>query len=228
MRLFKILNILSFSIVTCFNYNILRRDFLTSLPLISYRNLISTNSNELEQKNIIEFQDNNIYFYSEFNPDSCYKLYQQLNNINHQSISLQQKYNSNNISPINLYLQSYGGSILHTLYICDLIKHMETPVYTYINGYCASAATLISVVGKKRFMTKNSVILIHQLSGSESGKFSELKDEAENLTTLMNLISNIYLENTKIDQDQLDKLLKRDIWLDSNTALNLGFVDKIL
>ena len=58
--------------------------------------------------------------------------------------------------------------------------------------------------------------------------FSELKDEVENLTTLMNLITNIYLENTKIDKDQLDKLLKRDIWLDSNTALNLGFVDKIL
>ena len=73
---------------------------------------------------------------------------------------------------------------------------MKTPVYTYVDGFAASAATLISVVGKKRFMTKNSLMLIHQLSGADSGKFYELQDQMSNMQILMNKINKIYLNKT--------------------------------
>ena len=49
---------------------------------------------------------------------------------------------------------------MNTFYITDLIEKMETPVNTYVDGYAASAASLISVVGKKRYMTQNSLMLI--------------------------------------------------------------------
>lgn len=227
MRLFKLLFFLLLPNYYAYNPFIMRRELFMSFPLLTNLNLFPKIGEELNNPDLIDSEENNIYFYSEFNPQSCYKLYQKINELNHQSILFKQKYNLNP-PPINLYLQSQGGSILHTLYISDLIKNLETPVYTYINGFSASAATIISVVGKKRFMSKNSVLLIHQLSGSESGKFNELKDEAENLDTLMRLISNIYLENTKINSYQLDKLLRRDIWLDANKSLELGFVDEII
>lgn len=218
-----------FFISNCYSYNpfVLRREIFKIFPLLTSRNLFPLISENYNNPDLIESQENNIYFYSDFNPESCFKLYHKIIELNHQSILSKQKYNLDPL-PINLYLQSQGGSILHTLYISDLIKNLETPVYTYVNGFSASAATIISVVGKKRFMSKNSVLLIHQLSGSESGKFSELKDETENFDTLMNLISNIYLENTKITNDQLERLLRRDIWLDSNKSLELGFIDEII
>ena len=43
----------------------------------------------------------------------------------------------------------------------------------------------------------------------------------------MNNLRNIYLENTKLSEEQLDKLLLRDLWLNSTTALEYGLVDKI-
>ena len=64
-----------------------------------------------------------------------------------------------------------------TFYICDLIQNMDTPVHVYIDGYVASAASVIAVCGEKRFMTKHSSILIHQLKSSSAGKFNEMKDE---------------------------------------------------
>ena len=109
-----------------------------------------------------------------------------------------------------------------------MIKKLETPVYTYIDGFAASAATLISVVGKKRFMTSNSIMLIHQLSGGMNGKFSEMEDENENLHGLMDFITKIYLENTKMNEIELNKILKRDIWLNSTYCLEHGLVDVIL
>ena len=105
---------------------------------------------------------------------------------------------------------------------------MNTPVYTYVDGFAASAATLISVVGKKRYMTKNSLMLIHQLSGADSGKFYELQDQMSNMQILMNTINKIYLNKTKIDQETLLKLLQKDLWLDAKTCLAYGLVDEII
>ena len=84
------------------------------------------------------------------------------------------------------------------------------------------------VVGKKRFMTKHSLMLIHQLSGADSGKFNELQDQMSNMSILMNMITNIYLEETKINKTTLSELLKKDLWLDADTCLKYGLVDEII
>ena len=130
--------------------------------------------------------------------------------------------------PIHLHIQSNGGSLFHTLYIIDLIKNINTPVYTYIDGFAASAATLISVVGKKRFITQNSLMLIHQLSGSDSGKFDELEEQLTNMKVLMTIIRNTYLNYTNINPVLLNSLLKKDLWLDARTCLTYGLVDEII
>ena len=117
---------------------------------------------------------------------------------------------------------------MNALYIVDLVDSLDTPVNTYIDGYSASAASLINVVGKKRYMTKNSMILIHQLSSNKQGKFEELNDEMSNLNQLMKKIKTIYSEHTHIPIGVLDELLKHDIWFDSTTSKNYGLIDEII
>tara|TARA_B100000524_G_scaffold254794_1_gene137830 strand:- start:120 stop:839 length:720 start_codon:yes stop_codon:yes gene_type:complete len=175
-----------------------------------------------KDEELISSNDNSIYFYSPITKTSCFKLEKELLSINQKNLLE----GSNN--PINLHIQSNGGSLFNSIYIIDLIKNLETPVYTYIDGFAASAATLISVVGKKRFMTTNSLMLIHQLSGGMNGKFSEIEDENENINGLMDFIIRTYLENTKINKVELEQILKHDIWLNSTYCLQNGLVDKIL
>ena len=71
-------------------------------------------------------------------------------------------------------------------------------------------------------------MLIHQLSGSEGGKYSELKDEMANFDTMMNNIDNIYLEYSKLNKTKLHELLSHDLWLNSELALEYGLVDEII
>lgn len=167
--------------------------------------------------------ENDIYFYSAINQKSCFELERVLIEMEKRAI----KNNTTN-TPIHLHIQSYGGSLHHSLYLIDLIKNMKTPVYTYIDGFAASAATLISVAGKKRFITKNSIMLIHQLSSGFEGKFSEIHDENENINNLMSFIVNYYLKNTNINKEELKLLLRRDLWLDSQKCLEYGLVDVII
>ena len=80
--------------------------------------------------------------------------------------------------PIYLHINSYGGIIFDALTAIDVIKACKVPVYTIIEGATASAGTLISVVGDKRFIRPNAHMLIHQLSSGCWGKMMEIEDDA--------------------------------------------------
>jgi ATP-dependent protease ClpP protease subunit len=44
----------------------------------------------------------------------------------------------------------------------------------------------------------------------------------------METIKQIYRERSKMTEDQINELLKHDLWLDSKTALEYGLVDEIV
>ena len=118
--------------------------------------------------------------------------------------------------------------MLDSLYITDLIGSLKTPVNTYVDGYVASAASLISVVGHKRYMSKNSMILIHQLSSGGEGKYQELDDNMKNLRQMMNKVKSIYISKTRLEYLQLEDILKHDLWLDAEICKKYGLVDEII
>ena len=239
--IFFLLNVNGFNVK--YPINICRRNCLNKISKASliytifgkYKKADAKESRDIDNKieenlNIISNEpilltsiENNIYFYSTINQESAFELEKKIIIMNKIAIE-------NNITdiPINLHIQSYGGSLHHTLYLIDLIKNLETPVYTYIDGFAASAATLLSCSGKKRFITKNSIMLIHQLSSGFEGKYNEIHDENENINNLMGFIIQFYLENTNIKIDELKALLKRDLWLDSSKCLSIGLVDEII
>ncbi len=222
----------------CNSFSLQRRQLLTgalgtsqSISLINSKNNLEMKNEPLQQMQgevgILQETNNEIYFYAPFNQKSCFELRRLLDAMNLKMITLHNEYKIKP-PPIHLHIQSEGGSLYHTLYIMDLIQNLDTDVYTYVDGFAASAATLVSVVGKKRFITKNSLMLVHQLSGSDSGKFNELQDQMNNMSVLMNMIVNTYLEHTKIKKEDLIELLKKDLWLNAETCLNYGLVDKII
>ncbi len=130
--------------------------------------------------------------------------------------------------PIKLFISSHGGSVYQVLGAFDSIKKLKVPVHTICKGFVASAGTILSLAGEKRFITQNSYMLIHQLRSSMWGKFEELKDDFENCQTLMKHLKKIYIENTKLKEDELDEILKKDISWSAEICLEKGLVDEII
>lgn len=180
-----------------------------------------------QQQATITISNNNIYFYGPITAESCKELDNALIELDKNSKIFSDNFNINP-PPINLHIQSEGGSLMNTFYVLDLINSLETPVYTYVDGYVVSAGSLISVMGKKRYMTKNSFIMIHQLSSSlGEGKFNDLDDNMDNLNKFMETIRNIYLGKTKIPID-LNDILEHDLRMNSKESLEYGLVDYII
>ena len=200
-----------------FNKNDVSKDFDLNYKLFE----------NTQSKNYVQVNKNNIFFYTAVNQASCFELTKLLLDIDSNSNLFKNQFNQDP-PPINLHIQSEGGSLLHALYVVDVIKNLNTPINTYVDGFAASAATLISIAGNKRYITENSLMLIHQLSGSSEGKYNEIEDEMQNFDNIMNIVINLYLNNTNINKNKLLEILKKDIWLDSETCLDYGLVDQIL
>lgn len=177
------------------------------------------------QKNTNNRVNNNIYFTGGLNDETCFKLTEALLLHKKQAL-IDDKYPPY----INLYIQSPGGSLLPTLAVVDEIKNLGVPVYTYIRGYAASAATLLSVAGTRRFMYNHSLAMIHGLKLNEQDPTTllDVKDLNANVDTFMNIIKNIYLENTNIDEQTLENFFYHDLWMNSTQALHYGLIDEII
>ena len=132
--------------------------------------------------------------------------------------------------PLKIFINSNGGDIFAAIPVIDAIMNCTIPIHTYVEGMAASAASLISVVGHKRFITKNSFMLIHELRTGVEGTYSNIIDEKENCDKLMGTIRNIYKEKTegKLKKEIMEKILKRDLILTSEECLNYGLIDEII
>ena len=194
------------------------------LPII-----INTVANEeiTSSSNSIKVLNNRIFYYADVDEAMSLELNKILVelDIKLQSVKLSLGDEYNPI--IHLHINTYGGSIFAAFSTVDTIKRLKTPVYTYIDGSVASAGTLLSSIGQRRYMGEHAHLLIHQLSSGVYGKFSEMEDEIFNCTNLMKLLKDFYKKNTKIPMKRLDELLKRDIWLSAEECLQHGIIDEI-
>ncbi len=195
--------------------------------------LAANNNNDdasLDKKDspIFSPSSNEIYFYDDVTRQSIYNLNRQINETSKLLGSLQNQYNLINDPRIKLYVSSDGGDVFPSLSSLDRIKNNKIPIDTYVEGLVASAATLISVVGHRRYMSKNAFVLIHEVRSEFWGNFTEFQDENKNMNLLMKCIKKIYFEHTKLKEDELDDILKHDVYLDANEALKYGIVDEII
>ena len=184
----------------------------------------------LKQKDEMVYRNqNHIYFREEINFESINKLGKLINAINEEYELLKSSLLTVAImpKPIYLHLTSEGGILLAGLLGSDMIKNSPIPVYTIVEGGVISAATLLSIVGKKRYMTENSYMLIHQLSSIEMGNYEQLRDSYKNNNEHMKHIINMYMKHTKLTKRQLNSILKHDLYWNFDKAKKNGLVDEI-
>jgi ATP-dependent protease ClpP protease subunit len=187
---------------------------------------------------------NEIHFNSPINQSSVSKLITELLNLQVKIIKKEKKIRekfkdvdfndefcnlkiSIDYLPIYLFLSTQGGGIYQAFSVVDTIHSMKVPVYTINKGFVASAGTIISLAGKKRYMTKNAYMLIHELRGTVWGKYSHLVESVDNCKIIMEHIKRYYFDNTKMTISEIDEQLRADQYWDFATCLKKGLVDDI-
>lgn len=176
--------------------------------------------------NNINTHFNHIYFNNNITSESSFELCKELRNAETNIKTLSATLNIET-QPIYLHITTDGGLVYSAFSVIDCIKSLSVPVYTIVDGFVASAGTLISLSGEKRYMCENAYMLIHELRGGIWGKMSEVDEEHMNLKKIMKHIKKIYSDNTKIDKNELKEILKKDLIWNVEECINRGLVHEI-
>lgn len=163
--------------------------------------------------------DRIIYMGEEFTPESCNLIITQLLYLNNLSND-----------PIDIYINSSGGSVIDGLSIIDTINLIKSPVNTICTGLAASMGAVLLSCGKKgsRAVLPHSRVMIHQVSSGMWGTFSDLEIELKQTERCKQDIYKILAENLNKPYEEIEKLCDRNNWFIGQEAVDLGIVDKVL
>lgn len=186
--------------------------------------------NELVQSQspLVERVDNHVYFYSDIDPVSTLALIKVLNEADYASRQEAVRFPSQNqYTPIWLHIYSGGGDVYSTFAIVDTIKVLQTPVYSIVEGIAASGATVVAMACEWRYITPNSFLLIHQLSGMIMGTHDQMSDGKALTDRVMERLTAFYVAHSSLKRKRIKDMLLHDYAMDSEQAVADGFVDEI-
>jgi ATP-dependent Clp protease protease subunit len=132
--------------------------------------------------------------------------------------------------PINLYINSPGGSVTAGLAIYDTMHYIKPEVGTTCIGLAASMGAVLLASGAKgkRFALPNCEVMIHQVMGGVQGQATDVAIHAKEILRVKELTNKILSKHTGQPLSQVSQDTERDFFMTSSDAKKYGIVDKII
>jgi len=130
--------------------------------------------------------------------------------------------------PITLLINTNGGVLAETLFICDLIAMSETKVITTGQANSYSAGGILLMAGDERYCYRSSTFLLHSGSVGAQGDVHSVMDTMDFVRKTEGFVKEFVLLHTTIPEELYDKNYKKQWYLTSSEMLEYGIVDKIL
>ena len=132
--------------------------------------------------------------------------------------------------PINLYLNSPGGSYSAMTAIYDTMQFIRPDVATTCMGQASSAAAVLLAAGTpgKRFSLPHAQVLMHQGSAGFGGTAADIEIYAGQLERTGRTMVRLTAQHTGQPVERVEQDSLRDRWFDAEEARAYGFVDQIV
>jgi ATP-dependent Clp protease protease subunit len=131
---------------------------------------------------------------------------------------------------ITMHVDSPGGSVKSGLSMVDVMRYINSDVATINTGMAASMGSILLSSGTKgkRSSLNFSKVMIHQVSSGASGhvadnRISHMESEKYNF-----ILFKMLAENSGRDFQYVLDAARRDKWLNSQEALDFGFIDEVI
>lgn len=132
--------------------------------------------------------------------------------------------------PIEIYINSEGGDPYSSFALYSFIRSLSLTVKIFVAGCAMSGASIILMAGDERYMYEESVLMLHSVSSSASGKVHlNLADETAECKRIHIQLCDIYAGHSNLKSKEWDKKIKHnDVYFRPEEALEIGLIDKII
>lgn len=134
------------------------------------------------------------------------------------------------VSEIVVRINSGGGDVFAANAIYTRLKDNPAKITVKIDGWAASAATIVAMAGDVIEIPGNGVFMVHDPKMGVLGYFSEsdfikLSDE---LKVIKQSIVNGYALKTGKKPEDIAAIMAAETWYDGKQAVDAGFCDKLM
>lgn len=132
--------------------------------------------------------------------------------------------------PIQMYINSGGGSVYSGLGIYDCMQYINPKIGTVNTGLVASMAFVLMVAGEKghRSSLPHARFMQHQPMGGVEGQASDIEITSREIQKLKKELYEIIAKHTGQKYDKVYADCDRDYWMDTKEAEAYGCIDTIL
>ncbi len=130
-------------------------------------------------------------------------------------------------APIDLRLNSPGGSVFDAVAIHNALRRHTGAVTVWIDGIAASAASYVAMAGDEIVMPANAFLMIHDPSGLVAGTAGDMRAMAEALDRIKTTLVRGYAGRTGRPEDEIAALMSAETWFDAGEALAAGLATRL-
>lgn len=129
---------------------------------------------------------------------------------------------------VTLYINSMGGSVKEALGIYSALRRCPATVVAYIDGFAASAASVIAVAAEKVVMPRNTTMMVHNARWAVYGNSKDLRKSADDLDIINAAMLQSYIVKAgdKLTQEKLEELTDGETWLSAEECIQYGLADE--
>lgn len=164
-------------------------------------------------------QGRTIYFFADVNDTSVMEAIKLLMQIQNECKK----------KPIQIVINSPGGSCYDGLALYDCIRACPAPIVTIGMGMVASMGFILYLAGDKRISSINTRFLNHQVSSEFAGKATDIEIQRAEIAALEDVIVKIVASRTGISESKIKKDVKGgDNYYSAKEAVKKGIVHEII
>lgn len=129
---------------------------------------------------------------------------------------------------VNLYINSMGGSVKEALGIYSALRRCPATVVAYIDGFAASAASVIAMAARKVVMPRNTTMMVHNAAWAVYGNSKDLRKSADDLDIINAAMLQSYIVKAggKLTQEKLEELTDGETWMSAEECIQYGLADE--
>jgi ATP-dependent protease ClpP protease subunit len=131
-------------------------------------------------------------------------------------------------TPVDLRLNSPGGSVFDAVAIHNALKRHEGTITVWIDGIAASAASYIAMAGDEIVMPENAFLMIHDPAGLVMGTAEDMRAMAEALDKVKGSLVSGYAAKSGRTPEEVSALMTAETWFDAADAVAQGFADRLI
>lgn len=135
---------------------------------------------------------------------------------------------SQNVEQIDIYINSYGGSVFEGTAIYSQLKRHPAHKTVYVDGFACSIASVIAMAGDEIVMPRNALMMIHNMWMYAEGNAAELRKAADDLDKINEAGREAYLQRAggKLTAEKLQELQDAETWLNAAECIEYGLADR--